>query len=186
MARTITAAAKTESQAGIVRPINLVKFQFDGGDVRLTGADRNITFNGEVYSGVGASGTISAMSESSELQAANVRMTLSGIPSAYVSLLLQEAYSGRPVTVWIGFLDSNYQLVADPVVDFDGLIDQMTLVLGDTATITVTAEHEFVRWERPIIRRYTNDDQQDIYPNDRGLEYVSQMVEKQVAWGPQV
>lgn len=59
----------------------------------------------------------------------------------------------------------------------------MNTEVGDTATITLSAESRMVTWDRPRTRRYNNEDQQSRYPGDRGFEYVAQMVEKSLIWG---
>ena len=75
------------------------------------------------------------------------------------------------------------QLVAQPIRLFSGRMDTMDTEVGDTATITVTAESRMVSWDKARVRRYNNEDQQNRYPGDRGFEFVSQMVEKNLLWG---
>ena len=33
------------------------------------------------------------------------------------------------------------------------------------------------------VRRYTAEDQKIDYPNDKGLEFVAEMAEKEIVWG---
>jgi hypothetical protein len=54
---------------------------------------------------------------------------------------------------------------------------------GDTASITVQAESRFIELERTHERRYTDQDQQQLYPGDLGLEYVAGLQDKEIAWG---
>ena len=61
-----------------------------------------------------------------------------------------------------------------------------TMVLndgGETATIQVTVENRLIEFERTRIRRYTAEDQKIDYPNDKGLEFVAEMAEKEIVWG---
>jgi len=96
---------------------------------------------------------------------------------------LAESYQGRAVLIRQGFLDDAYTIITSPVLQFSGLIDQMAITIGQTATITLSAEHKLVRWERPNVRRYTDADQQKLYPGDLGLQFISQVVEKEILWG---
>ena len=59
----------------------------------------------------------------------------------------------------------------------------MNIEAGETATISISVESRLVDWERPRVHRYTNADQQIAYPGDKGLEFVAQMVEKELVWG---
>jgi hypothetical protein len=181
--RSITAATQTAIEADVVRPVILVDIELDSGTIRANSSDRNLVFGGNTYAGIGAFGGVSAIEESGELQGAGIRLTLTGIATAYVTAVLSESYQGRPVTIRQGFLNDAYTLIADPIVQFVGLIDQMALTLGQTATITLSAEHKLVRWERPNVRRYTDADQQKLYPGDLGLQFISQVVEKEILWG---
>lgn len=183
MARDLTAAVTAAAAAEVVRPVIILDIDLSTGSIRLNSSDRDLTWNGKAYYGVGYHGAISSVEESSELQAANVSMTLSGIPTKFVTTVTDENYQGRPVTIWQGFLNDSYTLIADPIVQFAGLIDQLSLVLGQTATVTLTAEHKLARWERPNSRRYTDADQQAAYSGDLGCQFISQVVEKEILWG---
>lgn len=181
--RSLTAATQTAIEADVVRPVVFVELQLDGGWIYANSSDRNLTVGGFFYFGIGAAGGVSAIEESGELQGSGIRVTLSGIPPAFVTAVLTESYQGRPINIRQGFFNDVYTVIATPVLQFSGLIDQMAITLGQTATITLSAEHKLVRWERPNVRRYTNPDQQKLFPGDFGLEFISQVVEKEILWG---
>ena len=183
MGRNLTAAVKTESKKGNIRPALLAYLALDGGDIRVTSLDHDVVWGGDTYVGVGNMGRVSAITESTMLQASGLKLELSGIPAAYISMVLNEDYNERDVTLWTAFLDSSYAIIADPVLQFKGKIDQMGINLGATATVTLTAENKLIAWDRPNERRYTNADQQERFPLDKGLEFISQMVEKEIVWG---
>lgn len=183
MSRTITAAAKTESEAAVLRPVWLAKLAFDSGTTRAWSGRGDITFNSEVYQGIGDLGSIGPVEESVEHKAFGVTLRLTGIPAAMLSIALAEDVQGRTAQVWIGFLDASYQLVADPVLVFQGRMDTMDPSLGETVTITLTAESRLIDWDRPRVRRYTDADQQERFPGDKGLEFVSEATEKEIFWG---
>ncbi len=184
MSRTLTAAMITESKKGHIFAVFLLaKLELDGGDIRVTTLDRDITFNSEIYTGIGDFAGGSAITETHTPQAAGLQLSMSGIPLTHVSFVLNENYSERKITIWLGFLNEAGQIVADPTIEFQGQIDQMGIELGRTATVTITCENKFVKWERPNERRYTNADQQERFAGDEGLELVNQAVEKVATWG---
>lgn len=183
MTRDLTSAARIAAGEMHVRPVTLVHLALDSDPVYVNSSDRNLTYGGNSYIGVGMLGAISAIQESSSLQASGIRLAMSGIPSSYVTMVLGQEYQGRNVTIYQGFLNDLYALVADPILQWTGLIDQMGITLGDTATVTLTAENKLIRWETPNVRRYTDADQQERFPGDLGLQFVAQTVEKEILWG---
>jgi hypothetical protein len=183
MTRDLTVDSQAAAEAPRVRPVCFAKLEFGGGDVFVNSSDRDIAFSGDTYLGVGNLGTVSGIEEGGTLQANGIQMTLSGIPSAYLSLFLTEKYKGRPVTLYHGYLDDDYALIADPIVQWVGRINQMSVALGEQAAITLTAENKLIRWENTKIRRYTDADQQGRFPGDLGLQFISQVVEKEILWG---
>lgn len=186
--RTLTAGVQTASQAAVVHgPVYAVKLEYDSGTLRFNTSDRNYDIDvdgdgSQTFLGVGRIGGISAISEHTELKANRIQLGMSGIPGDAVSIALGEPYQGRTIKIWAVYLDEDFQVIADPIVAWQGFIDLMDIVLGETASVTLTAENELVRWERPNIKRYTNEDQQVLYPGDKGLEFMTNS-EKEFLWG---
>jgi len=188
MSRDITAAVTTESKKENVRPFIAVKMAFDGGTSRVNSTNRDLTITldgdgAQTFLGIGELGTISPITELSQLQPSGYSMTLTGIPSTYISFALNEDYQGRAIKVWLGFLNDSYAIIADPVLIFSGFMNTLNISLGETATVELTAENELIRWEVPTGSRYTNEDQLEKFALDTGLEFVNQTVEKELIWG---
>jgi hypothetical protein len=67
---------------------------------------------------------------------------------------------------------------------FAGELDQMNIEeASETCTISVTAENVLIKLERPVVRRFTNEDQKSRFPDDKGLEYVASLQDKEIFWG---
>ena len=189
MSRDLTAAAESASEAGVVRPVILVELDFPTGFVRVNSTDRTIALDpggspsqAEDFLGIGRLGSVSTVGESSTLQASGVKLTLSGIPPAHIAAAFERA-QGRPGRIWLGFLDEKYRLVVDPVLVFSGLIDDTTIDLGALVKVTLSVENRMIAWERPKVRRYTNEDQQQRFADDKFFEFVNPTVEKELLWG---
>lgn len=189
MSRDLTAAAQSASQAGVVRPVMLVELDFPSGFLRVNSTDRTITLDpggspsqAEDFLGVGRLGGVSTVGESSQLQASGVKLSLSGIPPAQIAAAFERA-QGRPGRIWLGFLDQTYRLVIDPVLVFSGLIDDTTIDLGALAKVTLSVENRMIAWERPKVRRYTNENHQQRFADDKFFEFVNPTVEKELLWG---
>lgn len=184
MARDITSGFQTEIEASVLRPIVLIKGEFDSGDLRFWTGYGELTFDSEVYTGSGDLVKMQRVEETQSLTANNVSFELSGIPSSIVSIALTEDYQGRPITAWFGVLDDNFSLIADPYQIFKGFMDVMTIADdGETATITVSSESELIVLKESKERRYTPEDQKQDYPNDLGLDFVPLIQDIELAFG---
>jgi hypothetical protein len=171
-------------EADVVRPIVLVSCAFDSGDLNLWNGIGDLTVNSVNYVGAGTLLNIGEIAESSELQANGITVTLSGITDPLLAKARDEDYQGRELTVKLGAMDASNGVITNPVTVFSGFMD--TMVINDsseTATIQVNVENRLIEFERTRIRRYTAEDQKIDYPNDKGLEFVAEMQEKEIAWG---
>lgn len=183
MSRDITSAAAAAAAAAHVRLLALVEFDFAGGAVRLASTPYDVTWDSKVWSGVGVLGKISPVEEAAEQRQYSLSFSLSGIDTSLISTALNEDYQGRSAIAWLAFLDADNQIIADPVIAFSGLMDTMDITAGKTAEIQVVATDRRATWEKPASLRYNDATQQSLFPGDRGLEFVEQMVEKQIVWG---
>ncbi len=184
MARDLTSGTKTESKklAG-AKLILLVKMQFDSGFLRLWNGRGDLQFNSETYLGMGDMGRISQVEEGIAQRAYGITFEISGLPASFVSLALSEELQNRKAEFFLGFFDDNYDLVVDPILMFRGRMDTMDIQIGETATIAVTVESRLIDWNRPRIRRYTDADQQERFPGDKGFQFMSDASEKEINWG---
>ena len=184
MSRNLSSAMESAVEADLVRPIVLVTCAFDSGDLNLWNGIGDLTVNSVDYVGAGTLLNIGEIAESSELQANGITVTLSGISDPLLAKARDEDYQGRELTVKLGAMDAANAVITSPVTVFSGFMD--TMVINDsseTATIQVNVENRLIEFERTRIRRYTAEDQKIDYPNDKGLEFVAEMAEKEIAWG---
>ena len=54
---------------------------------------------------------------------------------------------------------------------------------GQTCTISVSAESRLIDLDRTRERRYTSEDQKIDFPNDKGLEFIADLQDKEIIWG---
>ncbi|WP_313818721.1 hypothetical protein [Cupriavidus sp.] len=182
MTRPLDIATAAAVRAAHVPLLHLVQLDFST-PLRLCTAGYDVVWNGSTWLGVGMVGSIEPIQEQATLEAIGVNMTLSGVPADLVAATLAEHYQGRPCQIWVAPLREDLQIVTQPVRLFSGRMDTMDTEVGETATITLSAESRMVSWDKARVRRYNNEDQQSRYPGDRGFEFVAQMVEKDLLWG---
>jgi hypothetical protein len=180
MSRDITTPVLGALDDDVISPFFAVDLDFDSVPLYLWSGYGNLTIGSKVYLGAGDVLNISSITETAEVSARGATITLSGVPSSKITLALQTPYQGRECRIYFG-------VVSDPndyVEVFSGEIDQMNVEeSGDSASISVTVENVLIRLERPVIRRLTNEDQKSRYPDDKGLEFVASLQEKELFWG---
>lgn len=180
MSRDLTPTVLNAVDDAVVYPFFAVDLDFSSGPLYVWSGIGDLTIGGKTYLGAGQVLSLSAVEETTEIEAKGATLTMSGIPSSFLSLALDEPYQGRECRIYFG-------MTSDPsayVEIFSGELDQMNISEeGNTSTIAVTAENVLIKLERPVVRRFTNEDQKSRFPNDRGLEFVASLQDKEVFWG---
>lgn len=178
------------SSAATIRPILCAYMDFSGSAVRLCNALNNTTitddFGGGTYTAVGYMGALSTVTETTEVASKNVDLTLTGIPSQYLSLALADQYRGRAVCIYLLLYNEAFTAY-EQVTLFRGRMNTMTISeTGESSVIKLSCESRLVELERPRERRYTQEEQTRRFPGDIGLQYLASSVNKDIYWGNSV
>lgn len=165
-----------------LRVAHLVELNFTTGVRRLWNGNRDLpTLDGRKWQGLKKLGAIAGMEEQGGIISAQMQFTISGVDSAVLSLAISEdrsTYVNQIVTVWLQFFDSNWQPVGNPIARNAGIMEGLKVAQGrdkdgvSTRTITLTAENIFYGRGSPPASYYTDRDQQQRSPGDRGLGFV--------------
>lgn len=181
MSRTLTTAMSNALVADVVRPIYLVRMVFDSSDLNVWSGMGDLSYGGETYTGLGDLLSISEIKETADVQATGMNVSLAGVKSSLVTIAKDQDYQGRELTVRLGAFDSSGSLIADPVIIFSGFMDTMTIAeAGQYSSITIAVENKLIAFERSKVRRYTAEDQKIDHPTDKGFEFVTAIVEKEI------
>jgi len=187
MSRSLSAEMQAVATADIVRPVLFVECEFDaadGGQLNFWSGYGQITYNSQLYVGAGNLLSIGQISEATELTANGASVTLTGISEPLLTKARDADYQGRKLTIKLGAMDENNDIISSPVELFIGFMDVMSISDdGATGTISVAVENKLIAFDRARVRRYTHEDQKIDHPNDRGLEYVAEIQEKEIVWG---
>ena len=144
----------------------------------------DLTIGSDTYTGGGSLLGIDAFEETSEIKAAGMKISLSGMPSDLLSLSLSESYQGRNVTVLFGVLTDLQVVSGTPYTMFVGKMDKMSINdTGSDVTFTLACESRLIVLERPNPIRYTDEEQNRLFDGDKGLEYVADIQDKPLVWG---
>jgi len=180
MSRDITTPVLDALNDAVIQPFFAVDLDLDSGSLYLWSGYGDLVIGSKTYLGAGQLLNISSIAETTEMEAKGATISMSGIPASFLSLALDEPYQGRECRIYFG-------ITSDPsayVEVFSGELDQMNIEeQAEAASISVTAENVLVKLERPVVRRFTNEDQKSRFPNDRGLEFVASLQDKEIFWG---
>jgi hypothetical protein len=182
--RDMTPAYLAAISSAILRPALFVQATFVSGPLYVWSGIGPITWNGQVWIGIGTLGSVSTIEEGSTVSAKGITLTLSGLDPTLLTDVMEEFQVGLPVMVTLGVFDDTGVLIADPVCCFSGRMDQPTIdVSGTTASIAINCENRLVEMNVSVERRYTDEDQQLDYPGDLGFQFVNGIQDSQIYFG---
>lgn len=204
--RNIDAGLAAEFATASLSPMLLAELYFDSGTLRLWSGIGNLSWNGNDYIGGGNLIGLSQIEETQDTEAKGLVASLNGIPSDTIALSLQEKTRGRKFRLYLGtFQVTGYIALEDDSGDvatesggrvllenalggepyriFSGLMDVMEFTDdGKEASIRLSIENALIIGQRAKLARYTAEDQKKRFPNDKGLDFINQLQDKEVVW----
>ena len=185
MDRGSTGAFQTEIVKSANKPFHLVKLSFDDVSYFLSDAYIPVTYDSNTYTPTGSFLAFSDIVETNEANIETISISLSGVDTTYINLFLSGGYLDRTVQIYKAFLDSNDALVSDPLLIFDGRLNNPVIkedVEAGTSTVAVQASSLFVDFDRINTRFTNNESQQSFFAGDTGFRFSSVVV-KELNWG---
>lgn len=152
--------------------------------LRLNTSGWTIAHAGADWLGTGGLGSVEAI-ESDGAELKGLRFEISGTASSRVSTALSEPVQGRPVNIYTAIATSTPAglIIHAAELEWPGRLDTMSVAeQGDTATISVTAEHIGIDLLRPAGINFSDQDQQRLHPGDRFFKYVINQAEADIVW----
>lgn len=172
----------------------LVEMDFGSGTQRFTSAPVSLTIGGNVYLGLSNVASVSTISESEINSTEKLTLSFSVVNQAMLAMTLGgiENYRGRAVRVYLQLLDANFVPTGAAIRRWTGYMDRVGVTRtrsdtnngGDsTGKIEMTCSRAGMFRSRTYQgKRLTNTQQQQIYPGDRGLEFLNSLVETPALW----
>ena len=180
MSRDITTSLLNTLDDEVVYPFFAVDIDFSSGPLYVWSGYGNLVIGSKTYLGAAQLINISSVEETTEIEAKGATITMTGIPSDFLALALTEPYQGRACRIYFGMTNAP----SDYVEVFSGELDQMNISEeSNTSTVSVTVENVLIKLERPVVRRFTNEDQKSRFPSDTGLQFVASLQDKELFWG---
>lgn len=173
------AAAMSDPLVNLIVATEIV---FDSGTTRVHSGTGTVILNGNPYLGVGVLGQIGEVKEQNTTSPTQISLTLAGIDTSMVSIFLNENCVGKFVSVFVGVLDDNFNVV-DADLIFKGKIRDTALLAGANSAINLTVSNVFEDWALGQSWRYNDESQRKKNGDDRIFRYVSQMADRSIYWG---
>jgi len=206
MSRDLSTITIENIEQDVVYPFFAVELRFDGDDLlrMWTGQGTLVLEDGSEWVGLGTLLNISSIEETSEMAVKGASITLTGVPSETISLALSKPYQGRVAKIYFGTLTQgkvlqeggayillqdggriNLETTATGFNEiFSGYMDQMNIEEGaETSTIELMVENKLIDLERARVARFTSGYQKSVYPDDKGLDFIEDLQDKQTPWG---
>jgi hypothetical protein len=175
--RSLTAGAVTALGSASVPLVLLVEMAFSP-VIYLASSAVDIVWDSKTWLGAGSLGAVEPVRDRSG-DGGGLQFTLSGVPSAAVSLALGTSVRNRSCILRAAILNPTTHAVEDVATVGTFKMDQMTIAGG---TIGVTAYPMSRIFARPKPLRYTDGDQQLVSSGDRALEFLVSQANKQDVW----
>lgn len=140
-----------------------------------------IPWNGNDYVGNRQTGISSIQDQGGEV--VGLSFQISGVKPEHIAIALSEPIQGKRVIVRTAIMDPDTQVIVDVIQSWSGTLDQMPIKMSNnTASVGVTAEHRGITFARPKGIRYTDADQQKLFPGDKCLEFIVKQATHQDVW----
>ena len=183
MSRDLTAGVISEITSAELQPFLLFQGEFVSGTLRCWSGMGDLVWDGQTWTGTGTLLSISAVTETADVNANGVTASLTGMPSSLISLALNDCEQGAAGYVYLGFLSSG-AVVSEPVLLFEGRLDIPAIdEQGETCVVSISYESRLIDLERTRESRYTDQDQQREFAGDVGCEFVAGLQDKVITWG---
>lgn len=174
--------AQINASAGFHRVTTaLFEMEFTSGTLRLAVFPWDLTVGLDTYTR--APLRLSDTKESS-ISSEGIELAMSGFDPSIIALATSEQYQGRTFRILKAYIhpDSN-QVIDQPRAFFNGRMRNIVCTeTNSSVDVSLFVEHYDVELTRAMPLRYTDADQQRLFPGDRGCEYAPSNADKTVIW----
>lgn len=182
MPRNLHADVLTELNSDHLKWIILIEINFDAVTLRLCNRLTSIDYGGNTYSGLGSIGSVGKISENINLDPEKCKVELSGVDPLALGVMVNNDHLGRSIIIRYALLDSSNQIIGDPIIHFDGTMNDLEVSYGEIAAVDIEAADQLADWDRIYTGRLTHEDQTTLYPDDKCFEYLAGLADKKIIW----
>jgi hypothetical protein len=182
MPRNLATPNQSAVLSQYLEPVLLVRLDFVSETVYIASTPFNLAWNSQTWLGVGSLGSVSGVSEDTEVKSNATVLKMSGIPTDLINDAQQVVIYDGKAQLYVGFLNEG-ALVTDPIPANLGIIDAPAFdVDTPTCSISITIECEMSDLQRARGGRLTGCDQRSRYNWDACCDAVSLIQDKLLLW----
>jgi hypothetical protein len=181
--RSINAGLQSAAQSAEFGYIIFVALDFPSGYLYVHNGVGTYTFGGNDYLGVGAFGSIDTIEETTSLNSRPVNLTLSSITQEIIDAVKTDNVFGRDADIYVGAINSDGELLADPDNWWSGHMENIEVVLGQENAVKVRLQSRASRLRLRSNKRYTLEEQQRDHSGDLLFEFLPSLKDAKVVWG---
>ena len=183
--RDITQAIKDIISSDSYGLFALVTLDFESGIKYFWTGNYDLNYDSKLWKATHKLGSISSYQETTSLQAKQMELNLKGLDPNSLSEISQDNNRNRKAIVQIGFATSDFQNIAGHFDWFSGYMDKIDCIDGpEYSEVKIICESKHKIFTKNKRRMMTNEDQKEVDPTDRGLEYVNGLANKvTLTWG---
>jgi hypothetical protein len=182
--KTLNSNTIAQFESGLVRYDYLLEVSFAETVLRLTSAPFDISLDpsGAFLSNGWLLG-VRGIEETSELKAVGLSITLSGISTSLLEMILRQSSQQVTGKLYLVFFDPNWDVI-ETDLRFTGFLDNVHLKEdAEEPLIELNFENELIKLKTIREWRYTPNDQKILYPSDEGFYNVAFLSEQRIYWG---
>ena len=171
-----------------IRHAEFVRLTLPSAVYTFCNAAAPVTVDGITFTNLGSLLTIADIQRDIKATSNDLNISLTGIDSANIGLILSSEIKGSTIEIWRGFLDDNNQIILTPTQQFfkryQGIINSVSITeqFDDenrirTATCVLSSSSIRSILENRIAGIITNKSNwQKLYPNDTSMNRVQSII----------
>lgn len=184
MSRALHADTSAILNDGVLAPGLLAEFTLADQVIRITSLKRDVIWDGNTFLSNGWLLPIDGVQDSAEIGNYAFDLTLNGISTALISLILANDANSRRGSVWLAFFNSSAGIIGQPVLLYRGIIDACEIEDSfENPTATISLENDLSRFDTSQNYRFSKESQRAYFPDDRGFDYVEKLEDWSGFWG---
>ena len=140
--------------------------------MRINSGIKNYDIDSNTFNASGIILSVGAVGETEEINESGITISLSGIDNDLVEIARDEDFQNTAVEIDILYLDQNHDLLGNTRY-FTGVIENMVYTQDrEDIIVDISCASFLKQLNNSKIRRYTQADQRDIYPDDLSFTWI--------------
>ena len=182
--RNMDSATQTEVAKHSITGFELLEIELDDATYRFTNGPWEASYNGNTYQALGNFLGFSEIQENTQMQIAEVTVTLTGLRQEDFGYFVNTNFIDRPVRIYRQLWNEQAGGVVGTFKLFEGRFSNAACEDdGEILTVGGKASNSFVDFERRSGRSTNDDEHQFYYPGDKFFEFSKEVL-KEIKWQP--